>query len=129
MRIAGTYMQFVEVIIVLNVLIFILSVTNPITNFTLVPAKVLERPWTILTSMFIHYNVWHLILNMFALFFLGSYLVGVIGEDKLIRIYFVGGIAGGLFFTCFAFLWGLLGISGLWGLLAHLEQYSRSGGL
>ncbi len=139
MRIAGTYMRFIEVIISLNVLIFILTLINPslaITNFALLPADVLERPWTIITSMFLHGSFSHLFMNMLALYFFGMYVTSIIGERDLIRVYFIGGIAGSLFYVIFAFFSistsmniPVVGASGalfaVGGALAILRPYMR----
>ena len=58
----------------------------------------LERPWTLLTSMFVHSGLWHIFANMFTLFFFGRYVYSLVGEGKFIIVYFLGGIAGGLLY-------------------------------
>jgi len=106
MRIAGTYMRFIDVIIIINVLVFILTLTNPffvITTLALMPAGILEKPWTIITSMFVHSGFGHLFMNMLALYFFGMYIERIIDEKELIKIYFIGGIAGSLLYIFFAF--------------------------
>ncbi|MFW6112561.1 MAG: rhomboid family intramembrane serine protease [Chloroflexota bacterium] len=65
----------------------------------LIPAEFLERPWTIVTSMFVHAGLWHIIANMLTLYFLGSYLLRIAGPTALLVIYFLGGIAGSLLFV------------------------------
>jgi membrane associated rhomboid family serine protease len=49
---------------------------------------------TIITSMFLHANLQHLVANMIALFFLGSALEKRPGRIKYIIAYLLGGIAG-----------------------------------
>jgi membrane associated rhomboid family serine protease len=62
----------------------------------------LERPWTIVTSMFIHSGWGHIIANMLTLYFFGSYLSRLIGDKKFLVVYFGGGILGGILFTLLA---------------------------
>ena len=64
----------------------------------LIPAIILERPWAIITSMFLHSGVWHILANMLTLYFFGRYLCVLIGEKKFLLIYFVGGIVAGIFY-------------------------------
>lgn len=68
-------------------------------NLALAGSTIFEKPWTILTSMFLHSGFHHLLFNMIALFFFGIYLGSIVGEKEFLRIYFIGGIAGGLLFT------------------------------
>ena len=60
----------------------------------LIPYYFAERPWTLITAMFIHADFWHFFFNMIVLFFFGRALSGFIGQNKLMLVYFVGGIAG-----------------------------------
>jgi membrane associated rhomboid family serine protease len=60
----------------------------------LIPYYFGSRPWTLLTSMFIHAGFWHIFGNMLTLFFFGSFLNRLIGGGKFLLIYFIGGMAG-----------------------------------
>ena len=139
MRIAGTYMRFIDVIIIINTLVFILTLIDPflvMTTLALMPAQILEKPWTIVTSMFVHGGFGHLFMNMLALYFFGMYIERIIDEKDLIRLYFIGGIAGSLFYIFFAFFSPftpinsvVVGASGalfaIGGALAVLRPYMR----
>ncbi|OYT54810.1 MAG: rhomboid family intramembrane serine protease [Candidatus Altiarchaeales archaeon ex4484_2] len=98
MRIFGMYLGAIESIITLNILVFVLTMIDEsfFVLFTLVPKYVLVEPWTLITSMFTHVNFNHLLFNMIGLFFLGSYLERLIGESRFLRVYFLGGLAGGV---------------------------------
>lgn len=117
MRIAGTYIRFIDAVIIVNVLVFILGLASTrwpdqcgpyidwvTCNFGLIPSLVLDEPWRIVTSMFLHGDLWHLFMNMLALYFFGMYVEQIIDEKNLIKLYFAGGIAGSLFYTLFAFI-------------------------
>ncbi len=57
-----------------------------------------SHPWTIITSLFAHANIIHILSNMLVLYFFGTFLVSLIGERWLAVVYFLGGIAGNLAF-------------------------------
>ena len=40
-------------------------------NLSFVPALAVQRPWTLITYMFLHAGLWHLLFNMIGLFFMG----------------------------------------------------------
>ena len=62
------------------------------------PASFLSRPWTIITSLFIHGGFWHIIANMITLYFFGRNVLRLVGENKLLAVYFIGGIVGNILF-------------------------------
>ncbi len=58
-----------------------------------------EMLYTLITSMFIHYDIMHLLGNMIALFFIGMPFEHRIGAKKIFTIYIFGGIFATLFFS------------------------------
>lgn len=68
--------------------------------FTLpaVPETFLGRPWTLITHMFTHQGVWHLISNCLWLWGFGYIMQDLTGNNKLIPVYLYGGFVGGLVF-------------------------------
>lgn len=96
------------------------------------PANILagRNIWTFLTSMFMHANITHLLVNMISLMFIGSFVERLIGKKRFLWLYFVGGLFAGLFFVLIAYFTGgdlsvyAVGASGaifcLGGLLAVL---------
>jgi membrane associated rhomboid family serine protease len=86
------------ILVIICVAVFVLQVTNEaITEqYALVSAYVLSRPWTLITSMFLHGSVEHLFYNMFALALFGFILENIIGSKKFLLLYFVAGIIAGL---------------------------------
>ena len=88
-------------LIAVNVLIFIVTLINPgavYSFFGLIPAIFLHQPWTIITNLFVHGGFGHIICNMISLYFLGSFLIRLIGEKKFLVVYFLGGIVGNIFY-------------------------------
>ncbi len=57
------------------------------------------RPWTIITYMFTHYSIWHLISTCAWLWAFGFVLQDLAGNNKLIPIYLYGGFAGAFVFV------------------------------
>ncbi|MDR9458905.1 MAG: rhomboid family intramembrane serine protease [Dehalococcoidia bacterium] len=90
----------VLVLIAVNVVLYIatLADTDLIYTLGLQPSTWMERPWTLLTNLFIHGGLWHLAANMITLFFFGRYLSMMVGEAKFLIVYFLGGIIGNFFF-------------------------------
>ncbi len=52
--------------------------------------------WTIITHMFVHGGIGHLLINMFVLFSLGSLCERIIGRKRFIWFYLLSGIFAGL---------------------------------
>lgn len=88
------------ILIGVNVLIYLLSRGMPslVTQLGIMPAAFTSEPWTAVTSMFVHGSLTHVLFNMLALYFFGSYLTQTTGERAMLGIYFIGGIVGSLFF-------------------------------
>ena len=72
------------------------------SRFGLSRLDIAQQPWTVLTYMFVHDGVWHLVANMITLYFFGSFVINLVGETNFLTTYFVGGIMGGLFFILLA---------------------------
>jgi membrane associated rhomboid family serine protease len=98
-------------LIALNVLIFVvelitgggIAARSPLISFLgLTPALLSQQPWTIITSMFVHGGFTHIIFNMIALYFLGSFLFRAAGERSFLAVFFLGGLAGNILFALLA---------------------------
>jgi membrane associated rhomboid family serine protease len=50
--------------------------------------------WRLITSVFLHYGPFHLIMNMLALYWFGSLLEQRIGSGRFVLLYLVSGLAG-----------------------------------
>jgi len=87
-------------LIITNVILLIATYINRdlIFLFGLMPAAFLERPWTIVTNLFIHSGIGHIFANMLTLYFFGSYLTRLIGERNFLIVYFLGGIVGNILY-------------------------------
>jgi len=92
------------VLIGVNFLFFIVTAIVPELRFLLgLPSEgFLQRPWTIVTNLFIHANLWHVIANMLTFYFFGTSLARLIGQNKLLMVYFGGGLLGNILFILLA---------------------------
>ena len=91
-------------LVAINVLVFIITSIRPdiIFSLGLTPAYFSHLPWTIISNLFVHGSRWHILGNMISLYFLGSFLLRLIGGKKFLTLYFLGGIVGNIFYILLA---------------------------
>lgn len=99
-------------LIAVNVVIFVLQmviggypigIDNAVVQLLgLVPARLAEQPWTIVSSMFVHGSLMHILFNMIALFFLGSFVIRAVGDRAFLAVYLLGGLMGNVLFILLA---------------------------
>ncbi len=71
------------------------------------PIELLKRPWTLITYMFLHEGLWHLVFNMLFLYWFGRIVQDLLGDHRIFPIYLLGGLVGFLaFFVSANFLPG-----------------------
>ncbi|MFI5150070.1 MAG: rhomboid family intramembrane serine protease [Bacteroidia bacterium] len=58
----------------------------------------MEHFWTLFTYMFTHTEFGHLFYNMLTLYFIGSIFCEFMGSKRLVGLYFMGGLSGGILF-------------------------------
>lgn len=61
--------------------------------------KILDRPWTIITYMFMHDGVFHMLGNVLWLWAFGYILQDLAGNNKLVPLFLYGGVAGAFLFV------------------------------
>ena len=94
-------------LILANVVIFLMMISHPkeyIQKYALFPQDVKQGKnlFSLISSMFLHENFFHLIFNMWFLWIFGDNLEWRLGKIRFILFYFICGIIGGLFFALFA---------------------------
>jgi membrane associated rhomboid family serine protease len=60
--------------------------------------QLLRRPWTLITYMFLHAGVWHLLGNMLWLYWFGRLFLYFFSSKHLRGLYVVGGLMGAVFY-------------------------------
>lgn len=58
----------------------------------------ITRPWTIITYMFLHWDLFHILFNMLFLYWFGKLIAEYLGSDKVIKLYVLGGLTGGILY-------------------------------
>ncbi|MFN0156785.1 MAG: rhomboid family intramembrane serine protease [Bacteroidota bacterium] len=102
-------------LIIANVVVYVLQLLRPaITGaFSFVPVLILERPWTLVTYMFLHDagGFSHILFNMLGLLFFGPRLEVELGGMRFLRLYLISGLVGALL-SFISPLTGIIGASG-----------------
>lgn len=90
-------------IIKLNIFVFflwlLLGLYNPLMTSTfLVSWNAIEqgRFWTLLTSVFSHFMLFHLLINMYVFFGFGAMIENYLGGKRFLNFYLMAGVAGSL---------------------------------
>lgn len=73
--------------------------------------------YRLVTSMFLHGGIVHLLFNMYALYILGDFIERVYGAKKYLAIYFVSGIVASIFSLYFSPVMGVGASGAIFGLL------------
>ena len=91
-------------IFALNIIVFLFQMIlgNGFTDsFILISSELFMRPWILVTYMFLHGGVYHLLLNMYVLIMFGALLEQRIGTKRFLLIYFGSGIIAALLSSLF----------------------------
>jgi membrane associated rhomboid family serine protease len=73
------------------------NLLNAIFTLQPSPSEFLHYPWGLITSLFAHFQFWHFAMNMLFLYFVGKLFEQHFNGRKLIVLYILGGMAGGVF--------------------------------
>lgn len=102
-------------LIVINVAVFLTQWFTEGTAFSrvfsylaLVPRDVATHfyVWQLVTYMFLHGSVWHILFNMLALWMFGSEIEQTWGLDRFLRFYFFCGIGAGICIVVLNYIFG-----------------------
>ncbi len=88
-----------------RVFTFLLKVDNqglyyPV-NYLMLPSNIntlLHEPWTLLTYMFTHEEILHILFNMLWLYWFGKIFIDYLSSKKFLYTYLIGGLFGAFFF-------------------------------
>jgi len=127
-----------NIIILINIIMF--GIQNSIQNGDLYLGLNIyffeaELYYQLLSTMFVHGGLAHILMNMFVLFQFGNMIEKAIGIPKYVLLYFIGGILtsiGSLAYMYYTGNWAnLVGASGaisvLLGWFALKDTYQRNG--
>lgn len=72
------------------------------TDLLAVPAslqKLLLKPWTAFTYMFVHKDIWHILFNMLWFYWFGKIFLEYLDQRKMVAVYILGGLAGSVLYV------------------------------
>lgn len=95
-------------IFVLNFILQASRVADVFQNLALVPAQVVRSfaIWQLVTYMFLHGGMFHILWNMLALWMFGAEMERMWGTKRFLRFYFICGISAGVTVILAAYLFG-----------------------
>ena len=74
------------------------SMVTPYIRLSDVPMEVLQHPWTLVTTIFTHWDLEHLFWNMLGLFFIGRFFQSEFGDKRLVAVYLLTGLGANIFY-------------------------------
>jgi membrane associated rhomboid family serine protease len=100
-------------LIYINIAVFILITITAVISFLIkndavsitaldlvsVPSSLtalILRPWTLITYMFVHKDIWHILFNMLWLYWFGIIFIEYLDQRKLVAVYILGGLSGAI---------------------------------
>ena len=89
-------------ILILSAISFLMKnplITDKAIGILAVPASLkilLVKPWTIVSYMFTHKDIWHILFNMLWLYWFGKIFLEYLDQKKLVAVYLLGGISGAI---------------------------------
>ena len=93
-------------------------------GLTFYPSAILVRPWTLVSYMFLHAGLWHLLFNMIGLYFFGPRVEDRLGAKGFLWLYFLSGLGAALFHFLFAREHPMVGASGaVYGVFLAFAMY------
>lgn len=102
---------------VVGVVCFLIGIEPKLfLNFVELPSSfssLVGEPWTMLTYMFAHYDILHILFNMLVLYWFGRLFLEAFNPKQFAALYIIGGIGGGLLYMLsYSLLVPYRGISG-----------------
>ncbi|MFQ5824296.1 MAG: rhomboid family intramembrane serine protease [bacterium] len=95
----GGITKAIKYLLIINFLVFIFQQFIPLIDwFGMKPNLVLSKfhIWQLVTYMFLHGGIWHLVINMFILWMFGCEVERTLGTREFLKYYFICGIGAGI---------------------------------
>ena len=113
-------------LIFINVLIFLLCFLNnnllaklAVNRFFITHGEY----YRLITGIFCHANIWHLIFNMYALYIIGMQLESFLGKSKYLIVYLLSGLSGSLLSILFSNNYSVGASGAIFGLMGSLLYF------
>lgn len=92
----------IAIVLIIGVLMSNEAIADKVVSFLSVPAdpnKLLLRPWTLITYMFTHKDILHILFNMLWLYWFGKIFLEYLDQRKLMAVYLLGGLSGAVLYV------------------------------
>ncbi len=92
---------FIAIVSVFSFLLKRPDISETFLNIFSVPASYMafiQRPWSLVTYMFTHKDIWHILFNMLWLYWFGKIFLEYLDQRKLVAVYLLGGISGAVIY-------------------------------
>jgi len=120
-------------LIVINVVVYALTRSHPAwkLDYAQIPLYIAQRqPYRLLTAVFVHEDLSHLLFNMAALFIMGPPVEEALGRARFLALFLVSGVGGFVCSFCFGPVLGaslgasgaIFGVFGAWFSLARARR-------
>jgi membrane associated rhomboid family serine protease len=96
------FFLIISIISIIGFLVVNPELSNQTIRFLSVPSSfttLLTRPWTLLTYMFTHKELLHILVNLLWLYWFGSIFLEYFDQKKLVAVYLLGGLTGALVYV------------------------------
>ena len=116
-------LSIVTTLLIANAAVFMLCsmtggrdgvIESPIFQWTALhtPAVLKGQMWRLITAQYLHWNFWHIFMNMLGLYFLGPPLEREWGRRKFFAVYTAAGLLGNIFYVALTLI-GWLSTNGV----------------
>lgn len=72
---------------------------DQVLSFLMLPLsleKLMYKPWTLITHIFTHFKLFHLLFNMLWLYWFGKIVEDFLGKHRILPLYILGGLFGAI---------------------------------
>jgi len=111
---------WVKRLLIANVVVYFITMVDQeffFRWFAFAPGDILTRPWGVITYMFLHGDLMHLLVNMLVLFFFGPPLEARWGPTEFLKFYVICGLGGVALSFVFASAWIVGASAAIYGLM------------
>lgn len=115
-----------NILISINIILFILSIMIPeLTDILLLNPTAVRKGevYRLLTSIFLHGSILHLVFNMYALSIIGKQVETFLGKSKFLLVYLFSGLTGSLLSCAITNSYSLGASGAIFGLMGSLLYF------
>lgn len=100
----ATKIIYINVVIFFSLFIIDKLIGTSLNNDLRLPRleeNYIQKPWTVFTYMWMHWDLWHLLMNMILMYFVSQLFLRFFRDNNLLTFYIFGGLTGAVCFLLF----------------------------